>query len=64
VKEGLAPQEAREINRQCSTRAETTWTRTRRKGQVGRDEEGLAKRVSRFFHRMGDHIINVNYVYC
>jgi hypothetical protein len=43
VREGPAPQEAREISKQCSTRAETTWTRTRRKGQVGRDEEGSAR---------------------
>jgi hypothetical protein len=43
VREGLAPQEAREISSQCSTRAETTWTRTRRNGQFGRDEEGSAR---------------------
>ncbi len=42
VREGLAPPEAREISSQCSMRAETTWTRTRRNGQVGRDEERSA----------------------
>ncbi len=41
--EGLAPQYAREISSQCSTRAETTWTRTRRNGQVELDEEGSAR---------------------
>jgi hypothetical protein len=34
------PQEARKISSQCSVRAETTWTRTRKDGQVGCDEEG------------------------
>ncbi len=40
VREGTAPQEVRKISSRCSTRAETTWRRTWRNGQVGRDEEG------------------------
>ncbi len=40
---GPGPQEAREMSSQCPTRAETTWTRTRRNGQVGHDEEGSAR---------------------
>jgi hypothetical protein len=63
--EGPGPQEAREIGSQCLTRAETTWTRTRRNGQVGRDEERSARTEwAVFSHRMGDHVININYVYC
>ncbi len=42
VREGAAPQEAREISSQRSTRAGTTWTRTRRSEQIGHDEEGSA----------------------
>jgi hypothetical protein len=42
LREGLAPQEAGKISSQCSARAETTWTRTRKDEQVGRDEEGSA----------------------
>jgi hypothetical protein len=34
------PKEVRKISSQCSMRAETTLRRTRRNGQVGRDEEG------------------------
>ncbi len=41
--QGPGPQEGREIGSQCSTGAETTWTRTRWIGQVGRDEEGSAR---------------------
>ncbi len=41
--EGPAPQEAREVSSQCSTRAGTTWTRTRRNRQVGHDKEGSAR---------------------
>ncbi len=40
---GPIPQEAREISSQCSTRAGTTWTRTKRSGQVGHDEEGSVR---------------------
>jgi hypothetical protein len=40
---GPAPQEAREISSKCSAWAETTWTRTRKDGQIGRDEEGSAR---------------------
>jgi hypothetical protein len=43
AREGLAPKEARKISSQCSARAETTWTRTRKEGQVGRDEERSAQ---------------------
>ncbi len=43
AREGPAPQEARKISSQCSARAETTWTRTRKDGQVGHDEEGSAR---------------------
>jgi hypothetical protein len=35
VREGPAPQEAGKISNQCSTRAETTWARTRKANQVG-----------------------------
>ncbi len=43
VREGPAPQEAKEKSSQGSARAGTTWTRTRKAGQVGRDEEGSAQ---------------------
>jgi hypothetical protein len=42
-KRGPGPQEAREISSRCLARAETTWTRTRKKGQVGCDEERSAR---------------------
>ncbi len=42
VREGPAPQEAGKINSQCSARAEATWRRKKRNGQVRCDEEGLA----------------------
>jgi hypothetical protein len=40
VREGPAPQEARKISSQCSAKAEATWRRKKRNGQVRRDEEG------------------------
>jgi hypothetical protein len=40
VREGPAPQKTRKMSSQCSARAETTWRRKKRTGQVGRDEEG------------------------
>ncbi len=43
AKGGPSPQEARKISSQCSARAETTWTRTRKDGQVEHDEEGSAQ---------------------
>jgi hypothetical protein len=43
VKGGLAPQEAGKISSQCSARAGTTWARTRRTGQDGRDEGGSVR---------------------
>ncbi len=43
AREGPAPQEAGEISSQGSTRAEKTWTRMRKAGQVGCDEEGSAQ---------------------
>jgi hypothetical protein len=38
--EGPAPQEAEEISSQYSARAGATWTRTKKAGQIGHDEEG------------------------
>jgi hypothetical protein len=62
-REGPDPQEARKISSQCSARAETTWTRTRKDRQVGRDEEGSAQTEGAVSHQeMGDHLINVNYI--
>jgi hypothetical protein len=43
VREGPAPQEVKEKSSQCSARAGITWTRTRKSGQVGHDEEGSAQ---------------------
>ncbi len=43
VREGPAPQEARKSS-QCSAREEATWRRKKKEGQVGRDEEGPARR--------------------
>jgi hypothetical protein len=40
VREGPAPQKAREISSQCSVREEATWRRKKKEGQVGHDEEG------------------------
>ncbi len=35
AREGPAPQEAGKISSQCSMRAEATWTRARKDGQIG-----------------------------
>jgi hypothetical protein len=43
AREGPAPQEVEEISSQCSAMAGTTCTRTRKAGQIGRDEEGSAR---------------------
>jgi hypothetical protein len=49
VREGPAPQRARKISSQCSTRAESTLRRKKRNVQVGRDEEKTGtNRVSYF----------------
>ncbi len=42
-REGPVPQEAMKISSQCSARAEETWKRKKRNGQVRCDEEGLAR---------------------
>jgi hypothetical protein len=44
VREGPAPQNAREISSQGSARKEATWRRKRKEAGVGRDEEGPALR--------------------
>jgi hypothetical protein len=63
MREGPAPQEAREINSQCSTRAETTWRRTRRNGKVGCDEEGSARTECATSLQDKDYVIYVKHVH-
>jgi hypothetical protein len=43
LREGSAPQEVGKISSQCPTKAGTTWVRTRKTNQVGRDEGGSAQ---------------------
>jgi hypothetical protein len=57
LREGLAPQEVREIISQ------TTWGRTRRNGQVGHDEEGSAQTELATPLQDKDYVINVKYVH-
>jgi hypothetical protein len=45
VREDPAPLEAGKISSQCLTKAGTTWARTRKTSQVGRDEGGSALAV-------------------
>jgi hypothetical protein len=60
VREGLAPQEAREISRQCEARDNLDKDEEER--QI---EEGSARTEQAIFssQKMGDHVINVNYAY-
>ncbi len=60
----LCPTWEREISSQCSVRAETTWRRTRRNGQVGRDEEGSAWTEWATSSQDKDNVIDVKYVHC
>jgi hypothetical protein len=39
VREGQAPQEGRKISSHLPARKETTWSRKKKEGRVGRDEE-------------------------
>ncbi len=59
VREGPLPR--KKISSQCSARAETTWRRKKRNGQVGHDEEGPARTESAIFPRRR-FIISVNCV--
>jgi hypothetical protein len=43
VRESPAPQKAGKISSQRSARKEATWSRKKKEGQVGRDEEGPAR---------------------
>ncbi len=43
VREDPALQKAGKISSQCSARKEAKWRRKKKEGQVGRDEEGLAR---------------------
>jgi hypothetical protein len=42
VREGRAPQAGRKISSQLSARKEATWSRKKKEGRVGRDEEESA----------------------
>jgi hypothetical protein len=43
VREGTAPQGARNRSSQCSASEEAAWRRRKKEAQIGRDEEGLAR---------------------
>jgi hypothetical protein len=60
VREGPAPQEAGEISNQCSARAEATWRRKKRNGQVGSDE-GVPAQTERAIFQDEGFVIKINY---
>ncbi len=61
VREGLAPQAGRKISSQLPARKEATWSRKKKAGWVGRDEEEPACTERASSRRLfGNNVIRCN----